>query len=44
MTKLMPFFLGVPNTLHLQFIHHFAVKSAAAACVEVLIAADARVS
>jgi len=44
MTKLTPFFLPVLNTLHLHFIHHSGVNSAAAACVEVLIGADARVS
>ena len=30
---------GATNTLHLHFIHHFAVKSALAVCAEVLTAA-----
>jgi hypothetical protein len=35
-TKLVRLIVRVPNTLRLQFIHHFAVKLAAAVCVEML--------
>jgi hypothetical protein len=35
-TKLVQLIVRVPNTLRLQFIHHFAVKLAVVVCVEVL--------